>query len=143
LHNIIVEKLSGVTCICDCVHSSSTPVFRTLFVLWILSCGWEYKNAKIWIFPFFFVFSGFTLPYTVFVIFLKKKYKIDYLPQLLFHIFRTIKLFRIVFQDLKRAFKFTTHSTTVILYDRVDEVHWRFRYYTIRNKGERNVIRTK
>lgn len=53
MHNIIVEKLSGVTCICDCVHSSSTPVFRTLSVLWILSCGWEYKNAKIWIFPFF------------------------------------------------------------------------------------------
>lgn len=53
MHNIIVEKLSGVTCICNCVHSSSTPVFRTLSVLWILNCGWEYKNAKIWIFPFF------------------------------------------------------------------------------------------
>jgi len=73
LHNIIVEKLSGVTCICDCVHSSSIPVFRTPFVLWILSCGWEYKNAKIWIFPFFFLFGGFTLPHTVFAIFLKKK----------------------------------------------------------------------
>jgi len=142
LHNIIVEKLSGVTCICDCVHSSSTPVFQMLSVLWILSSGWKYKNLKIWIFPFFRICWFYPTIHSIRYISKKKKVWNRLFTTTTISYFSDDKTLFTLFSKTWNVLSNSSH-TVLILYDRVDEVHWRFRYYTIKSRGERNVIRTK